>query len=95
MIKRISMCAVMFVLLQTGMALAADYPLMNMIADEVVQKYQSATCEQLWEQKDKPKSDRQKEIIQILRDDQEMRTAFLKIVSEPILNKMFECGMIP
>jgi uncharacterized protein YifE (UPF0438 family) len=68
---------------------------MNMIADELVQKYQSATCEQLWEQKNQPKTDRQKEIIQILRNDQEMRTAFLKKVSEPILNRMFECGMIP
>ena len=29
---------------------AADYPLMNMVADKVIQKYQSATGEQLWGQ---------------------------------------------
>ena len=36
---------------------AADYPLMNMVADKVIQKYQSATCEQLWAQKQQPKSE--------------------------------------
>ena len=32
----------------TGIA-AAQYPILDMIADRVVQKYQNATCEQLWE----------------------------------------------
>lgn len=32
-------------------AALADMPLMNMVADKVIQKYQSSTCEQLWAQK--------------------------------------------
>jgi hypothetical protein len=96
MVKHLALCALAFVLLQTGPALAAEqYPLMDMIADNLVQKYQSATCEELWEQKKEPKSDRQQELIQILRNNPEIRTQFLNKVSGPVLNKMFECGMIP
>src|SRR5512147_2022699 len=31
----------------------AQYPIMDLIADKVVQKYQSSTCEQLWANKGK------------------------------------------
>ena len=96
MVKHFALSALAFVLLHTGPALAAEqYPLMDMIADDLIQKYQSATCEQLWEQKQQPKSDRQQELIQILRNNPEIRTQFLNKVSGPVLNKMFECGMIP
>jgi hypothetical protein len=96
MVKHISLYVVTFVLVFAGQISAAEqYPLMDMIANDLIQKYQSATCEQLWENKQKAKSDRQKELIQILRDNPEMRTAFLNKVSGPVLNKMFECGMIP
>lgn len=96
MVKHIALCALAFVLFYTGPALAAEqYPLMDMIADDLVQKYQSATCEQLWEKKQQPKSERQQELIQILRNNPKMRTTFLNKVSGPVLNKMFECGMIP
>ena len=33
----------------------AQYPIMDMIAGKVIQKYQSSTCEQLWQQKSQPK----------------------------------------
>jgi hypothetical protein len=36
-----------------GVAAAQEYPLMNTIADRVIQKYQQATCEQLWQRKGK------------------------------------------
>jgi hypothetical protein len=36
-------------------AALADFPLMNAVADKVIQKYQSSTCEQLWAQKQQPK----------------------------------------
>ena len=29
----------------------AQYPIMDRVADKVIQKYQSATCEQLWQEK--------------------------------------------
>ena len=31
----------------------AQFPIMNMVADKVIQKYQSSTCEQLWQNKGK------------------------------------------
>ena len=34
----------------------AQYPIMDRVADKVIQKYQSSTCEQLWQQKGQPKS---------------------------------------
>ena len=74
---------------------AADYPLMNMIADKVIQKYQSANCEQLWEQKSKPKSDQEQRLMGLLKSDPQLRKAFMDKVAGPIANKMFDCGMIP
>lgn len=74
---------------------AADYPLMNMVADKVIQKYQSATCEQLWAQKEKPKSEQEQRLMSLLKSDPQLRTAFMNKVAGPIANKMFDCGMIP
>ena len=87
--------AVLPVLTCAGALYAQQYPVMDMVSDELMQKYQSATCETLWQQKQAPKSERQKEMIQLLRDDPQMRAAFLNKVAAPIVNKMFECGMVP
>jgi len=73
-----------------GAAGAQQYPVMDMIADNVIQKYQQSTCEQLWPRKGKPKTQRQKEAIQMLHNDPQMRTAFINKVAGPIVNKMFE-----
>ena len=73
----------------------AQYPIMDLIADKVVQKYQSSSCEQLWAQKSQPKSEEEQRVIGFLRNDPQMRQAFFNKVSAPIVNKMFECGMIP
>jgi len=78
---------------------AQDFPVLDQIAAKVVQKYQQATCEQLWEeraQKGKaPKPQMEQEALQMLKSDQQMRSAFINKVAAPIANKMFECGMIP
>ena len=78
---------------------AQDFPVMDRIADKVVQKYQQSTCEQLWEeraQKGKaPKPQMEQEALQMLKSDSQMRAAFINKVAAPIANKMFECGMIP
>jgi hypothetical protein len=66
-----------------------------MIANTVVQKYQQSTCEQLWEQRGKPKSAQEQEVLQMLRNDAQMRTAFINKVAAPVASKMFDCGMIP
>ena len=34
-------------------------------------------------------------VIEFLRQDPQMRTAFIDKVAGPIVNKMFECGLIP
>ena len=32
-------------------AAQAQYPMMDMVANKIIQKYQNSTCEQLWEKK--------------------------------------------
>lgn len=83
-------------------ASAADpqqYPIMDAIANKIIQKYQNSTCEQLWEERaqgsNKPKSAQEQEAIRILRNDPQMRAAFISKIAPPIANKMFDCGMIP
>ena len=76
---------------------APDFPILDMIANKVVQKYQQSTCEQLWLKKSKkaPPTAEEQKVIGILKADPQMRTAFINKVAAPIANKMFECGMIP
>ena len=77
----------------------AQFPIMDKVADKVVQKYQTSTCEQLWQEKaqgqGQPKPEMEQRAIQALKSDPQMRQAFFNKVSAPIVNKMFECGMIP
>jgi hypothetical protein len=78
---------------------AQDFPILDRIAEKVIQKYQQATCEQLWEeraQKGKaPKPQMEQEALDMLKSDAQTRSAFINKVAAPIANKMFECGMIP
>jgi hypothetical protein len=74
---------------------AAQYPIMEAVANKVIQKYESSTCEQLWAQKQQPKSAEEQRVLGLLKSDPQMRAAFLNKVAGPISNKMFECGMIP
>ena len=69
--------------------------ILNAVANKVIGKYQSASCEQLWQQKGEPKSEEEQRAVQFLRNDPQARTEFLNKVAAPIANKMFECGMIP
>jgi hypothetical protein len=73
----------------------AQYPILDMVADRVVQKYQSSSCEQLWQRKGEPKPPEEQRVIALLQSDPQMRTVFINKVAAPIANKMFECGMIP
>jgi len=94
MTRRLCLSVVVFALLFVGVA-AAQFPMLDMIAGNVVQKYAQSTCEQLWEQRGKPKSAQEQEVIQLLRGDAQMRAAFINKIAAPVANKMFECGMIP
>ena len=81
-----------------GVALA-QYPILDIAANRVIQKYQTATCEQLWQERAanqaKVKSPQEQQMLTFLRDDPNMRALFLNKVAGPVANKMFECGMIP
>jgi hypothetical protein len=92
--KRSYLFALALALLFAGIA-SAQYPILDAIADKVIQKYQTSTCEQLWQEKSKPKPPMEQEIVQKLRSEPQMRLAFINRVAAPIANKMFECGMIP
>ena len=100
MIRRFSLLAFVSVLLHVGMASAQEsFPIMEKIAQKVIEKYQTSSCQQLAQQKKQPPTGQQAQMeqraIQTLRNDPQMRTAFLNRVAAPIANKLFECGMIP
>ena len=77
----------------------AQFPIMDMVANKVIQKYQTSTCEQVWQERaqgqGKPKPEMEQRAMKLLREDPQMRQAFFDKVAGPIVNKMFECGMIP
>jgi len=87
--------ALSYVLLFVGIAGAQQFPIMDMIANNVVQKYQMMNCEEMWKHKSEPKTAQQQELIKILKADPQMRTQFINKVAPTIVNKMFECDMIP
>jgi hypothetical protein len=91
---RIGLFALALALLVSGGA-AAQSPLLDMMASNVTQKYQQATCEQLWEARGKPKSPQEQELITLLRSDPQMRATFIDKIAAPVANKMFDCGLIP
>lgn len=76
-----------------------QYPMLDKIAQKVIQKYQTSTCEQLAAQKQEAPSPEEaqmkQKVVTMLKGDAQMRQAFLNQVAAPIANKLFECGMIP
>lgn len=84
---------------QVGIAAAAQYPIMEKLAEKVIQKYQSSSCQELQQKKMQPQTGAremvEEKVLTMMRKDPQMRTAFLDRVAGPIANKMFECGMIP
>jgi hypothetical protein len=73
--------------------------MMDKIAQKVVEKYQSSSCEDLKAAKEQPPDPKQaamkQRVVALLKSDPKMREQFLNKVAAPIANKMFECGMIP
>jgi hypothetical protein len=100
MIRRAALLVCVPVLLHIGLASAQEsFPIMEKVAQKVIEKYQTSSCQQLAQQKSQPptgqKAQMEQRAIQLLRDDPQMRTAFLNRAAAPIANKLFECGMIP
>ena len=100
MIRRFYLLALVSVLLPVGLARAQEsYPIMEKVAQKIIEKYQTSSCQQLAQQKKQPptgqRAQMEQRAIQILRNDPQMRTEFLNRVAGPVANKLFECGMIP
>lgn len=78
---------------------AQEYPLLDKLAQHVVEKYQNASCQQLAAERGQRPTGRKAEVEQralaMLHSDANMRREFINRVSAPIANKLFECGMIP
>jgi hypothetical protein len=74
-----------------------QFPIMDQVANKVIAKYQNSTCEQLWIKKSEkaPPTAEEQRVITFLKDDPQMRQAFINKIAPPIANKMFDCGMIP
>ena len=77
----------------------APTPVMDAVAQKVIQKYQNASCADLMMKKTTTPTDEQAQkraqAVQAMRDNPAMRQAFIDRVAAPIANKMFDCGMIP
>ncbi len=72
---------------------------MERVAQKVIQKYQTSSCQEIAMQKAHRPTGRKAEVearvVELLRTDPEMRQEFINRVAPPIANKLFECGMIP
>ena len=76
---------------------AAQHPMLDAVANKVVQKYQTSTCEQLVLQKAQrqPPTPGETKAMELLRTDPQMRHEFVGIVADTVVNKLIQCGMIP
>ena len=77
---------------------AQPFPMIDQLAQRVVQKYQGSSCQQLAEERSQPKAQRgemEQRAISVLRSDAQMRAEFINRVAGPVANKLFECGLIP
>jgi len=92
--KSIGVVALVSALIIAG-AVAAQGVLVDVAADRVIKKFESATCDQLKAQKKQPPSEKEKIAMDLLRDDPKARVAFIDKIAAPVLNKMFECSIIP
>ena len=77
-----------------GVVVAQQYPILDDAAAKVIQKYQSDTCEQLWQNRGKYNAEKQR-VVGFLRSHPMAREYFINKIAGPVANKMFECGMIP
>jgi hypothetical protein len=91
--KSIGMVVGISALMAAGAA-SAQGMLLDAAADKVIAKYQAATCDELKAQKKQPATDKEKETVEFLRNDAQARTSFIDKIAAPVLNKMFDCGII-
>ena len=81
-----------------GTQAQGQYPVMEQVVKKVIAKYQTSSCEQLIMEKRDPTALQRamkERAVAVLHSMPDMRKAFLDQVAPTIVNKMFECGMIP
>ena len=86
--------------LQGGTASAQgnpQYPMLDKVSESVIQKYKTTPCQQLAQaqQNRPPQSPMEKRAVEMLGADPKLRAEFFNRVGGAILDKLFECGMIP
>jgi hypothetical protein len=72
-----------------------QHPMLDQLANKVIQKYQTSSCQQLAQQKQEPPSPEKVKAVQFLKTDPTLRAYFINKTAGPIANKLFECGFIP
>ena len=77
----------------------SPYPMADLLAQKIIDKYNTSTCVQLAvARSEKPTGEKavmEQRVIEALKADPQMRQYFIGKIAAPIANKMFECGMIP
>lgn len=78
---------------------AASYPVMDAAAARLIQKYNSATCADLAQERlaapSAQKAAMKDRVGGALRNDAAMRAQFVNKVAPTVVNKMIVCGFIP
>ena len=87
--------ASLFLVVISGTRAQDQHPLLDALANKVIQKYQNSSCQQIAQQKSQPPSPQDVKVVQFLRTDPQLRTEFINKIAGPVANKLFDCGMIP
>ena len=78
---------------------ASQYPVADKLAEKVIMKYKTSSCQQLATERQQPptaqKAEMEQKVVQTLHQDPQLRQHFLNRIAAPVVNKMFECGMFP
>ena len=91
--KRVSIAVAVASLCVAGFA-GGQEMILNMVAQKVVSRYQTASCEQLWQRRASP-SRRRRSGPSISCATTRRRAPSSSTRSPDGVNKMFECGMVP
>ena len=70
-------------------------PILDRVAQHVIEKYQNASCAQIAGRRGQAPSPMEQRAVQLMRNDPQLRVEFVNRVAAPIANRLFECQMIP
>src|ERR1700743_2469188 len=75
----------------------SQYPILDKVAQRVIEKYQTTSRAELKDKKKAPnpaqpadQAQMKQKVVMLLRSDPKMRAHFLNMVAGPIANRMFE-----